>query len=60
MLYTDFGLLTCNESICEDVNDVFMQLTGLGKASKLRHLWQSPFTLHQQVLAAIRHEIAQR
>ena len=46
MLYTDFGLLTCDEDICADVNDVFMQLTSLGKAGKLRHLWQSPFTLH--------------
>jgi len=42
--------------VCADVNDIFMQLTGLGKASKLRHLWQSPFTLHTQLLAAIRRE----
>ncbi len=46
-LYTDFGLLTANEEICADVNDVFIQLTGLGKATRLKHLWQSPFTLHQ-------------
>ena len=49
-LYTDFGLFTCNEEVCADVNEVFMQLTGLGKAGKLRHLWQSPFTLHANVL----------
>jgi polyphosphate kinase len=55
-LYTDFGLFTAHEEVCADVNDVFMQLTGLGKASKLRHLWQSPFTLHPQLLQAIRHE----
>lgn len=55
-LYTDFGLLTCHEEICEDVNDLFAQLTGLGKASKLRHLWQSPFTLHQRVIKAIQNE----
>lgn len=55
-LYTDFGLLTCNEAMCADVNDVFTQLTGLGQASSLKHLWQSPFTLHSQVLAAIRQE----
>jgi polyphosphate kinase len=58
-LYTDFGLFTCNEEICADVNDVFMQLTGLGRAGKLRHLWQSPFTLHAQLLAAIRREAEQ-
>jgi len=55
-LYTDFGLLTCQEEICEDVNDVFAQLTGLGKATKLKHLWQSPFTLHSKLVKAIYHE----
>ncbi len=56
-LYTDFGMFTSNEEVCADVNEVFMQLTGLGKASKLKHLWQSPFTLHPNVLEAIRREI---
>jgi polyphosphate kinase len=55
-LYTDFGLFTCNEEVCADVNVVFMQLTGLGKASRLTHLWQSPFTLHSNIVAAIRRE----
>ncbi len=55
-LYTDFGLFTANEEICADANEVFNQLTSLGKAGKLRHLWQSPFTLHSQVLSAIRNE----
>jgi polyphosphate kinase len=55
-LYTDFGLFTCAEEICSDVADVFSQLTGLGKASKLRHLWQAPFTLHSNLLKAIHNE----
>ncbi len=55
--YTDFGLLTCHPEIGEDVNAIFAQLTGLGKASKLRHLWQSPFTLHQQLIKAIENEV---
>ncbi|MCC7547051.1 MAG: polyphosphate kinase 1 [Burkholderiales bacterium] len=55
-LYTDFGVFTANEEVCADVNDVFLQLTGLGKASKLRHLWQSPFTLHAQLRNAIGRE----
>ncbi len=55
-LYTDFGLLTCHEEICEDANEIFAQLTGLGKASKLRHLWQSPFTLHHRLIKAIHNE----
>ncbi len=55
-LYTDFGLLTANESICADVNEVFTQLTGLGKATKLSQVWQSPFSMHGSVLKAIEHE----
>ncbi len=54
--YTDFGLFTCNEEVCSDVSEVFMQLTGLGKAMKLKHLWQSPFTLHRRSLKAIQTE----
>jgi len=57
-LYTDFGLFTSNEDLCADVNEVFVQLTGLGKASQLHYLWQSPFTLHSKVLEAIRNETA--
>lgn len=56
-LYTDFGLFTCNEEVCTDVNEVFMQLTGLGKAGKLKHLWQSPFSIHSQMLIAIDNEV---
>jgi polyphosphate kinase len=54
--YTDFGLFTCDDAICADVNQVFNQLTSLGKAGRLTHLWQSPFTLHQRVVEAIRRE----
>lgn len=55
-LYTDFGLFTCNEEVCADVNEVFSQLTSLGKARKLNHLWQSPFSLHSEILRAIHNE----
>lgn len=52
-LYSDFGLLTCNEEITHDVSEVFKQLTGLGKARTLKHLWQAPFTLQPNVVAGI-------
>ena len=54
--YTDFGLLTANEEMCADVHEVFKQLTGLGRASRMKHLWLSPFTLHRRVVAAVRNE----
>ncbi len=57
-LYTDFGLFTADEGICQDVNEVFKQLTGLGRARRLNHLWIAPFTLHDRVLAGIKNEAA--
>jgi polyphosphate kinase len=54
--YTDFDLLTCREAICADVNEVFQQLTGLGKVTKLKHVWQAPFTLHPKTMEAIENE----
>ncbi len=42
--------------MCSDVDEVFKQLTGLGRARRLKHVWQSPFTLHKRVVEAIRNE----
>ncbi len=55
-LYTDFGLFTSNEEVCADANEVFSQLTSLGRVRTLNHLWQSPFTLHTEVLRSIQNE----
>lgn len=56
-LYTDYGLLSCDKAICEDVNKLFHQLTGLGRAGRLKKLLQSPFTMHKGVLSYIDGEI---
>jgi polyphosphate kinase len=56
LLYTDWGLFTCNEEFSADVNSLFIQLTGLGRVASLKRLWQSPFTLHREVLRAIQTE----
>ena len=55
-LYSDFGLLTANEEIGQDVSEVFKQLTGLGKARTLKHLWQAPFTLQPNIVTCIQAE----
>ncbi|MBL8427232.1 MAG: polyphosphate kinase 1 [Dechloromonas sp.] len=55
-LYTDFGLMTANDEVTRDVSEVFKQLTGLGQARTLKHLWQAPFTLHPNVVAGIQGE----
>ncbi|HSN22321.1 MAG TPA: polyphosphate kinase 1 [Usitatibacter sp.] len=51
--YTDFDLLTAREAICADVAEVFQQLTGLGRATKFKHVWSSPFSLHAKIVEAI-------
>ena len=55
-LYTDFGLLTCDGAIGEDVHKLFLQLTSIGRVTKLKKLIQSPFTLHKELLAKIERE----
>ena len=55
-LYTDFGLLTANQAMGEDVNEVFIHLTSLTKPHKLNHLWLAPFALQSELIKAIRNE----
>lgn len=55
-LYTDFGLLTADPRLCEDMDKVFGQLTGLGARRELKSLLQSPFTLHAGMIELIRAE----
>lgn len=55
-LYTDFGLLTADPRLCEDMDKVFSQLTGLGSKRVLKELLQSPFNLHDTVVSLIRAE----
>ncbi len=54
--YTDYGLMTADPVITEDVHRVFQQLTGLGQVSRLRRLIQAPFRLHDAMLEKIRRE----
>jgi polyphosphate kinase len=56
-MYTDYGLFTADPAICKDVHSVFLQLTSLGKVSKLNKLLQSPFTLAKGMLDKIEREI---
>ena len=44
-LYTDYGLLTCDKKIGQDIHNVFLQLTSLGKVSRQERILQAPFTL---------------
>jgi polyphosphate kinase len=54
--YTDFGLLTADPDLCHDVNEVFLHITSLAKAARMRKLLLAPFTMHRRVLEMIRRE----
>jgi len=54
--YTDLGLLSCNAALGEDVHKIFQQLTGLGKASRLKEMLSGPFTLHKGLIQRINRE----
>jgi polyphosphate kinase len=56
-VYTDFGLLTCDDAVGEDVHKVFLQLTSIGRVSKLQKLLQSPFSLHKELSHRVEREI---
>ena len=57
-IYTDYGLLTTDKELCEDVHRIFQELTGMGKMAKLKKLLHAPFTLHVQLINFIDEEIA--
>ncbi len=56
-VYTDYGLLTSDKQIGEDVNNLFIQLTSLGKVPQMHKLLHAPFTLHNGLLDKIEREI---
>jgi polyphosphate kinase len=56
-LYTDYGLFTCDEAIGEDVHELFLQLTSPTRAAPLQKMLQSPFTLHDAMVARTQREI---
>jgi len=56
--YTDFGLLSCDPDLGEDVHRVFQQLTGMGRVSKLKSMLQAPFSLHSGLIERIALEAA--
>lgn len=57
-VYTDYGLFTTDKQIGEDVNNLFIQLTSLGKVPGMHKLLHAPFTLHSGLMERIEKEIA--
>ncbi|MBP2705363.1 RNA degradosome polyphosphate kinase [Microbispora sp. RL4-1S] len=58
--YEDFGLLTADRQVGEDVTDLFIHLTGYSRQSEYRRLLVAPDSLRQGLLTRIEQEIAHR
>lgn len=52
-LYSDFGIFTANYQLCNEVDDVFNQITSMGKPKKHKLILQSPFSLHSGLIKHI-------
>lgn len=57
-MYTDYSLFSARVDVCQDVHNVFVQLTGMGQPAKMKHLLHAPFTLHQGLIDLIKKESA--
>jgi polyphosphate kinase len=56
-VYTDYGLFTCDPAMGEDLHELFLQLTSPTRVATMQKLLQSPFTLHDSLLAKTRREM---
>jgi len=56
-LYTDLGLLTCNEQIAADATDFFNALTGYSARQEPRKLLVAPVNIREKLGELIRREI---
>jgi polyphosphate kinase len=57
-IYTDFGLFTCNNDICEDVSELFNYLTGYCDLPQWRKLIVAPSRLQSFMIEKIDQEAA--
>ena len=55
-LYTDFGLLTCDEVYNRDITEFFNVITGHSLPNRYRYLITAPGDLRQQLIDFIRQE----
>ncbi len=56
LLYTDYSLMTADETLCADVHKVFQQITGMGKKIHPKLLIHAPFHLRKSIVKMINAE----
>ncbi|NNC99486.1 MAG: polyphosphate kinase 1 [Gammaproteobacteria bacterium] len=55
-IYTDYGLMSCEKAITQDVHELFMQLTTQGPNPELQKMFQSPFGINNMLIDRITRE----
>lgn len=55
-VYTDLGLLTCDQEIGEDASSLFNFLTGYSQHDEYKRLLVAPLNLRERLIALIRRE----
>ena len=56
LIYTDYSLMTCDETLCSDVHKVFQQITGMGKKISPELILNAPFKLMKGLVQLIQQE----
>ncbi len=57
-LYTDLGMLGCDEAIGQDLTELFNYLTGYSPPPSYRKILAAPYTLKRGILGKIEREIS--
>jgi len=57
LTYTDYSLMTCDNTLCADTHKVFQQITGMGKKFNPSLLLHAPFKLKKALSKMILDEI---
>lgn len=55
-LYSDLGMLTCDEAIGQDLTELFNYLTGYSPPPTYRKILAAPYTLKQSLISKIERE----
>jgi polyphosphate kinase len=55
-IYSDLSMLTANEGVANDVNELFNTITGLPKPYEYHHIITAPVMMKKRLLALIRQE----
>jgi polyphosphate kinase len=55
-IYTDLGIITCDEALSADISELFNSLTGYSRQREYRRLIVAPVNMRDRVMALIRRE----